>query len=71
MDADDDHLMETAGREPNEVVGLDDNPELAFAGKPTVFLRCSSPRDTDTAAGPVGWERTPPYPPERQEEPRP
>ena len=32
MDADDDHLTETADREPNEVVGLDDNPELAFAG---------------------------------------
>ena len=70
MATDDVHLMETAGREPNGVVGLDDNPELGFAGKPTVFLRCSSPCDTDTAAGPVGWERTPPYPPERQEEPR-
>ena len=54
--------------EPNEVVGLDNNPELAFAGKPTVFLRCSSPCDTDAAAGPVGWERTPPL--QTAEEPR-
>ena len=61
--------METAGREPNGLVGLDDT-ELAFAVKPTVFRRCSSPRDTRSAAGPVGWEHTPPYPPERQEEPR-
>ncbi len=29
MGADDDHLMETAGREPNGVVGLDDTPGLA------------------------------------------
>ena len=52
------------------MVGLDDNPELAFAGKPTfppMFTSC----DTDPAAGAVGWERTPPYPPERQQEPRP
>jgi hypothetical protein len=29
---DDDRLMETAGRDPYGTLGLDDDPEVAFAG---------------------------------------
>jgi hypothetical protein len=32
MDEDDDQLMETAGRDPYGALGLDDNPDVAFAG---------------------------------------
>ncbi len=32
MDDEDDHLMETAGRDPYGALGLDDDPEVAFAG---------------------------------------
>jgi hypothetical protein len=71
MDANDDHVIETAGRDPYGALGLDDNPEVAVAAKPMVFLQCSCSCDTNSAAGRVGWEGTSPYPPERQEEPRP
>ncbi len=32
MDNDDDQLMETAARDPYGALGLDDDPEVAFAG---------------------------------------